>query len=127
MPEWKRYSLNLLVGAIDKVVNSESVSHVDRLRPGHSVYHWAKYDVWTNGGEIETRLVVVDKIPSCLLGKLFRDIVSEDRVLLLNRLGGSYLCGNQPGGFQEQTFCIFPLTGFQSFSVYEFPGFAGSS
>lgn len=103
-----------LVCAVQETLYGELIGCINRLRPGEGMNHRAYNDIWVDHDQVERRIVLVHKVPRSFLTLRLRNIVSSNRIVVLDCVGSGNLFHVSITRFR---FHDFHHTGFQSFSV----------
>lgn len=115
MIKWKRHAFNRWIGAVDEASNGKVVCLIDGFVAGNWMYHWTDDDIWVDDNKVECGRLCLHEFPRHGFSLGFGDIVSQDRIVLLNGLLSRCLF-----------YCILSIpssmgaeghTGFQSLSV----------
>ena len=71
MIEWKRSALNILISAVEEIIDGESIRFIHVLGASDRLEHWTDNDIRIDDGQVERGLVVGDELPSRFFGELF--------------------------------------------------------
>lgn len=91
MVEWKLGAFDILVSAVDEIVDGECIRFVHVLGASDCLEHGTDDDVRIDDCQVERGLAVGDELPSRFFGQLFGRNVAQDGAFRLNRRLGSDL------------------------------------
>ena len=122
--EWKRKPIDGLICPVEEIINRKHVRLIHTLRSRHILQHWPDDNIRIDDGEVEVRAVVRHVLPCGLFSKFLGRVVAGDNVVVLDRILGRDL---RMFVIEERKDWEEVFTGFQSASVYGFPGLLMSS